>query len=336
MKFNQKHTLMALVTLTLIASGCTGGGEDPNDEAAGSNPIQATSFTASPNPAPNGNKVTFTLELANNGNIDAENVVGKLWNPPFGEGDRVWSDADNGGVSVSDRSFSFGTLQGQEEGVETFAKPKTLRLTAPTLDEGQSFPYNFKVEYAYKYSTNGETTITVMESDQYRESGGEKSRTVNIDHNSAPISLEGQLLSGNPIVYYDGDEPPKEPEFCVVVSNDGGGTVFSNPTGNNVWTPNGDDTGEYTYGNNKNMVDLTVESVGSTGVRDPDDQGSSYSSTASDTVELISGDEARKCFQLRVGSLANAGSQMEIGPININAEYGYAENTGTQVTVNSR
>ncbi len=346
MKFKQKHTLMALVTLTLIASGCTGGGggEGSDENAAGTNPIQATSFSASPNPAPNGNSVTFTLELSNNGNVDAENVVGKLWNPPFADGSgdtRTWRDGEEGSVEVADRSFDFGDLRGQEEGVETFAQPQTLTLTAPSLSEGQSFPYNFRAEYTYKYSTDGETTITVMDGDTYRESNSEKSQTVSISHNSAPITLEGQLLTGNPIVYYEGDSAPKTPKFCVVASNEGGGTVFSNPTGEDIYSPNGENTpGEYTYEDNENEVKLTVTSVGGTGVKDPEadsgDGDSSFGNTADATVELVSGEEARKCFELEVGSLANSGDQKEIGPINVNADYGYSENTATEVTVNSR
>lgn len=344
MKFKQKHTLMALVTLTLIASGCAGGGGGEGDEeAAGTNPIQATSFTASPNPAPNGNSVTFTLELSNNGNVEAENVVGKLWNPPFADesGDtRTWQDSDGGSVEVADRSFGFGNLRGQQEGVETFAQPQTLTLTAPSLSEGQSFPYNFRAEYTYKYRTEGDTTITVMDGDTYRETNSEKSQTVDISHNSAPISLEGQLLTGDPIVYYDGDSAPKTPKFCVVARNDGGGTVFSNPTGSNIYHENGDNAGEYTYEDNKDEVKITVTSVGGTGIKDPEaesgDDDSSYGSDADATVELISGDEVQKCFELEVGSLADGGSQREIGPINVRADYGYSENTATTVTVNSR
>lgn len=341
MNFTQKHVLMALITVTVIASGCASGGNgggDSNTDTPGTNPIQATNFVATPNPAPTGNTVTFTLELTNNGNIDAENVVGKLWNPPFAESDedlRTWRDANGNNVSVPDRSFNFGTLQGQEEGVETFAEPQTLRLTAPELNEGQSFPYNFRAKYSYKYSTGGETTITVMDSDQYRESGTEKSRTVDITHNSAPITLEGQLLSGNPIVYYEGDTAPKTPQFCIVVSNEGGGTVFSDPEGA-YQEGSGNQPGEYVLQDRENKVELSIESLGTTGVTDPEKQNTGYDNTASDTVELIGGEEVRKCFQLEVGSLANAGSQKEIGPININADYGYSENTGTKVTVDSR
>lgn len=333
MKFKQKHTLMALVTLTLIASGCTGGGGGGSDEeATGTNPIEATSFTASPNPAPNGNSVTFTLELANNGEVEAENVVGKLWNPPFADGSgdtRTWRDSDEGSVEVADRSFDFGNLRGQQEGVETFAQPQTLSLTAPSLSEGQSFPYNFRAEYTYKYRTEGDTTITVMDGDTYRETNSEKSQTVDISHNSAPITLEGQLLTGDPIVYYDGDEPPKTPKFCIVASNEGGGTVFSNPA-------DALNSGEYTYEENKDEVKITVTSVGGTEIKDPDDDNSEFGSEADSTVELISGDEVQKCFELEVGSLADGGSQKEIGPINVRADYGYSENTATEVTVNSR
>lgn len=342
MKFNQKHTLMALITVTLIASGCTGGGGGgEGEDASGTNPIQATSFTAAPNPAPNGNSVTFTLELTNTGDKDAENVVGKLYNPPFADSNtdsRTWRDSDEEKVEVHDRSFGFGSLQGQQEGVETFAEPQTLSLTAPTLNDGQSFDYNFKADYTYKYSTDGDTTITVMDSERYRETGGTGSKKVDISHNSAPISLEGQLLSGNPIVFYDDDDAQKTPQFCVVIDNVGGGTVFSNPTHEDVYHENGDNAPRYTYDlenkDFKNHVTLSVESVGGTDVKDPD--GGSYDSSAQDKVELIGGDQARKCFKLQVDELSASGGQKEIGPINVNAEYGYSENTGTSVKVNSR
>lgn len=325
---------MALVTVTLIASGCasTGGGGN-TEQDAGTNPIQVTEFTAFPNPAPSGNTVTFTLELTNNGEVTAENVVGKLWNPPFGEGTRVWSDSENGEVTVPDRSFDFGNLRGQQEGVETFAAPETLRLTAPSLDSGQSFPYNFHAKYYYKYATEGSTTITVMGNEQYRDSGASKSRAVQISHNGAPITLEGQLLSGNPIVFYEDDGDSKQAQFCVVVNNEGGGTVFNNPED----AYQGDGSEEYVLNNNnvdrRNKVSLTVESLGSTSVST--EEGGNGGSTASSVVELIGGDQVRECFYLDVQSVSSSG-QTEIGPINIRADYGYVEDTSTQVTVNGR
>lgn len=335
MKFDEKYVLTALIAVTLIASGCTtdGGGGGDEESETGSNPIQVTEFSAFPNPAPSGNKVTFTLELTNNGEVSAENVVGKLWNPPFGGGPRVWSDSSNEDVSVPDRSFSFGDLRGQQEGVETFASPETLRLTAPSLDPGQSFPYNFHAKYYYKYATEGSTTITVMGNEQYRESGADKSRAVQISHNSAPISLEGQLLSGNPIVFYEDDGSSKEVQFCVVVNNDGGGTVFNNPEE----AYQGDDSEEYVLQDNsvdrRNKVSLTVESLGSTSVST--EEGSEGSSSASSVVELIGGEQVRECFYLEAQSVSSSG-QTEIGPINVKADYGYAEDTSTQVTVNGR
>lgn len=324
---------MALVTVSLIASGCastTGGGN--TDQEAGTNPIQVTEFSAYPNdPAPAGNTVTFTLELANNGNVDATNVVAKLWNPPFAATDqdeRTWRDANGENVSVPDRSFDFETLQGQEEGVETFATPASLRLTAPSLDPGQSFPYNFHAKYYYNYSTRGSTTITAMGNEQYRESGASKSQRVSISHNSAPITLDGQLLAGNPIVFYNDDGPSKDVQFCVVVKNEGGGTVFSDPGG----ALQGEE--EYVIGDRKNMVELYVESLGTTEIK-AEEEGT-YDTDAEDTVELIGGDQVRKCFYMSVKSLANAGAQTEIGPINIRANYGYVEDTSTQVTVEGR
>jgi hypothetical protein len=335
MKFTEKYVLTALITVTLIASGCTtgGGGGGDDDTEVGTNPIQVTEFTAFPNPAPSGNTVTFTLELSNNGEVTAENVVGKLWNPPFGSGPRVWSDSGGGAVSVPDRSFSFGDLRGQEEGVETFASPETLRLTAPSLDSGQSFPYNFHAKYYYKYATEGSTTITVMGNEQYRDSGSEKSRAVQISHNGAPISLEGQLLSGNPVVFYEDDGPSKEVQFCVVVNNVGGGTVFKAPEE----AYQGEDSEEYVLQDgdtdHRNEISLTVESLGSTTVSTEED--GSGSSSASTTPELIGGDQVRECFFLEAQSVSSTG-QTEIGPINIKAEYGYVEDTSTQVTVNGR
>lgn len=340
MNFNDKYALMALVTFTLIASGCasTGGGGGKKEQSTGTNPIQVTEFSAFPNPAPSGNKVTFTLELTNNGEVTAENVVGKLWNPPFGSGDRVWSDSNDEGVSIPDRSFSFSDLKGQQEGVETFASPETLRLTAPKLDSGQSFPYNFHAKYYYKYATEGSTTITAMGNEKYRDSNSEKSRAVDISHNNAPISLEGQLLSGNPVVFYEDDGSSKVAQFCVVVNNEGGGTVFNNPED----AFQGSDAERYVLKNNnvdrRNKVTLTVESLGSTAVSTDEnafDGGNGGSSTASSVVELVGGDQVRECFYMNVQSVSSSG-QTEIGPINIRADYGYVEDTSTKVTVNGR
>ncbi|MFB6115333.1 MAG: hypothetical protein ABEK04_03495 [Candidatus Nanohalobium sp.] len=329
---------MALVVISLIASGCASGGntDSGGESTTGTNPIQVTKFNAFPNPAPANNQVTFTLELKNTGSVTATNVIAKLWNPPFASkstDDRTWRDASKGQILGDnqewERRFDFGELRGAQEGVETFAKPKTLRLTAPNLGSGQSFPYNFHAKYFYKYSTEGSTTITAMGNNQYRQSGASKSRSVQISHNSAPVTLEGQILSGNPVVFYDSDRSQghKDVQFCVVVKNQGGGTVLSRSASH--------ETRYVVSSATKNKVELTVEALGSTELKAKDGNQGTFATSKTVTVTLISGDQVRKCFTMRLEPLTTT-AQKEIGPINVKADYAYVEDTSTTVTVNGR
>lgn len=330
MNFNQKHALAALITVTLIASGCASGANQGEDEEASSAPISVNEFSSFPNPAPTESKVTFRLSLENTGSVDAENVLAKLWNPPFAEtnsDDRVWRDESGGGVTVPDRTFNFETLEATDEGLESFPEEKTLRLTSPNID--QEFPYNFFAKIYYQYRTEGSTTLTVTGGDAFREEGGSRSQTVDISHNDAPISLEGRLLSGNPIVYYpENDGAQKTVEFCVIVNNAGGGDVFlrdARSGGSNEYVVEDD---------SEDKLELSVQVLGNTGVSLPGQDN--FDNQATETVDLIGGDNSRQCFDLRVQSLADAGSQKEIGPINVVANYGYSKDVQRQVTVNPR
>lgn len=345
MKLTQSQALMALVAVTLIASGCTqpdpGGGEGGEESDVGSPtaPIQITEFSAYPNnPAPAGNTVTFTLELRNTGSISANNVMARLWNPPFaseGSDTRTWRNSDGGAIrdgdqSDGDRRMYFGELRGKQEGVEAFAQPENLQLTAPVLDDGQEFPYNFHAKIFYEYRTEGSTTVTAMDNEQYRETNGDKTRSVSISHNDAPITLSGVLLAGNPIVFYEDNNNAKTPEFCVVAKNSGPGQVFKR-TDKTPITQNGELQRYDLEGSDAaDKVKLKVTTPGTTKISK---NGNSYSNSVSKTVELVGGDKKRYCFNLRVQPTS---SQKTVGPINVQAKYGYVKDTSTKVTVAGR
>lgn len=329
MNINQNQALMVLISVVLVASGCANGGNsDGSDTASTTDPIQINEFSAFPDPAPAGNQVTFTLELENTGSIDAQNVVAKLWNPPFASDSsdtRTWRDSSGGGVSTQDRSISYGTLRGNRDGVESFANPQTLKLTAPSLSEDQEFPYNFHSQVFYQYRTEGTSTVTVMSNDEYRSSGAEKSQTVGISQNNAPIQLETQVLAGNPLVFYDSDGGSKEAQFCVVVNNEGSGQAFLQSA------YQGEGTERYVVNDqNENRVRLTVQDIGSANFELPNGGQTT-------TVELIGGDQVRQCYDMTITGLGSATEiQEEIGPISVTAEYGYVKDTSNTVRVEGR
>jgi len=327
MKFTQKQILIGIIATVLLASGCASQtqGQNSGDSGSATAPMQIQEFSAFPDPAPSDNQVTFRMELKNTGGADAEDVIAKLTNPPWAEDSsdtRTWRGDEGGGVrnDVGNRSFYFDTMEGQSDDVERFSRTETLSLTSPDLNEDQSFPYNFIAELSYKYKTTGSTSISVMDEETFRENNGERSNTVTIDHNDAPIHLEGQLQDGNPVVFYDSDEGSKTVDFCVVVSNEGEGTVFSRSAHQ--------DSRYVVDDQNKNKVQLRIESLGSTTIDGSD--------SVDVETELVGGDKKRECFEMEIDGLANSGSQKEIGPINIEASYGYQKSQSRTVTVEGR
>lgn len=337
MKLNQKHTLAALIAITLVASGCASGGGDTGEPGSATAPIAVTEFNAFPNPATPNQKVTFTLSLQNTGSGVAENVVATLSNPPFADSDtddRVWrsypdsGDAeDAGAVSESYRTFSFGNLESDTGG---FSSTETISFMSPNLGSNlDNFPYQFFADIYYQYETNGSTTITVMGSEEFRDSGQSASQAIPISHNAAPITLSGTIGTGNPVVYYPNqDGSSKEIEMCLTVSNDGPGSVFYGAQFSN---------GDYNINDDhRNKVRLTVQTLGNTYVKYQGDSSYNQETTESETVDLIEGESTRECFMLQATDLTSSLSQREIGPIQVQAEYGYQKSTQYTMNVEPR
>ncbi|MFB6180446.1 MAG: hypothetical protein ABEJ93_01075 [Candidatus Nanohalobium sp.] len=329
MNISQKHLVAVLLGAVLIGSGCTigGGGKTDSEKQSTTSPIQVQEFSAFPNPAPESNKVTFTLTMKNTGEVTAENVKAKLWNPPFAntaQDEATWRSENGGRVRQSDITYDFGKLQGTESGVDPFPKTEEIRLTAPNLREGDAWSYQFNAEIRYEYTTQGSTSLTAMNSETFQESSQERTTNIDIPTNSAPITLSGRIRTGNPIVFYQDENGPKNAVLCIDVKNKGSGTVYSPEasTGNSY---NLQDSYE-------NKLDLTVEVVGSTRVSA---EGNSFSKTAEKEVSLVDGDQARPCFTLEV-SPPTQGSQKTIGPISVTADYVYTKDSSTTVTVNGR
>lgn len=330
MNFEQKHALAALIVVTLVASGCASGGSSNGNKQSSTTPISINEFSAFPNPAPTNQKVTFTLALQNTGSGTARNVVAKLANPPFADSkqdDRVWRSyngdvASAGKVTESYRTFDFGDLEANQG---DFATSKTISMLSPNVPK--TFPYHFHAKIHYQYTTNGTTTITVMNSKKFQNSGQSRTNDISIDTNSAPISLNGYIDSGNPVVYYPGqDGSTKKFNFCVNVKNVGPGQVFHGASVSGS---------QYTIDDqDENKVKVKMISLGNTKIKK--EGGSNYGRSASNTVELVGGDKARQCFNMKITDLTSSMSQREIGPIQIQASYGYTKTTKNKVTVNPR
>jgi hypothetical protein len=319
---NYKQVL-ALVTVVVLASGCS---PDPETESStGASVISVENFEAIPNPATAGRTVNFNMELENSGDNDARNVVARLFGPaglsPDSTGPKTWRNSDEGRISETDRTMTFGNLRAAQENNPAIPKAQSVSLTAPRRDRDVSYTFYSKI--FYQYQTQATSDFSLVANERFQDEGMTQSETT-LDSGTGPIELD--IRGRTPIRFFrDGENPGRVREqVCVRVVNEGSGTPFINAKVSGEREYNVEDR-------DRNKVLLSIQDIGNVNFEpqgDPDRQNDRY------VVELVSGNEGFQCFDM------DAQVSPSTEEININteitAEYGYVKETETTVEVEGR
>ena len=297
-----KHIGILLI-LVIIASGC---GDNPEPEGATNNAISVNSFGPSSSPVRSGMTFRLDMEIENIGDAEATNTQAWLFGPAFlnDMGDEV-------------RTLEWGSLEKASD--TSFARSKGTSITAPEVDEGRESTYNIYSKIFFGYETTAETDIKVVSYDRFEEQGYSRGKA-SMESSSGPIKLgiQGQTPIRFDSSNSDGDNTGTiNRDLCITIDNVGGGTPFSG-TLNGV-PSNGDIPND-----RENKVALSVEEDSEKLNLEPQD---------SETVSLRKG---YLCYTLSTAD-EEALTQPETNlNLEVKADYNYAKETSTSVTVEGR
>jgi len=326
MSIAENKTVLVLLFVTLIVSGCTGGGNE--EETASTAALQVNEFSVFPNPVPGDQNTRFRMQVENVGDHDAEDVEAYLFNPPFADAsgdDNSWRNGDGDGVSEDDRTLEFSNMEAPGETPST-PSTQTVTFTSPDVDQGRNNDYTMRAQLFYKYGTDASTEVRVMGDDAYRDAGSPQG-TATVQNNNGPVQME--VRTPTPIPIYDTGEDTVEKELCVVVRNQGNGVPFADEDGDAF---DGGDYDRDKVSDSTNNVKLSIENVGRLAFRTGDD-GDYSEDVSSQTVEIIGG-RATPCWDMQIDT---GGSSLDTTvPLTIESTYFYRQESATTVTVQGR
>ena len=314
MQISKNKTVLALLFLAVIVSGCTGGNQE---EESTTTSVDVMEFSAFPNPTPAGQNTRFRMQLQNNGEADAQNAYARLYNPPFGTGSQTWSTTSGNEPSVADRTLEFGTLRAAGEQTPAVPKTDTVNLEAPDLEQGRDVDYTFKSYMMFNYSTTATAEIRIMGEDAYREAGS-PSGTASLENSAGPVQME--IRTPTPITVYDTSSLPIEKQLCIIVRNQGSGTPFA------PYNPSEDSVEGYNVSKVQERTDnLTIQ------IQDVGDVTFAPNDGSNKKQVQILGGKGVACYDMEI---ANAGGTLEqTVPIRIDAVYGYRKSSRANVMV---
>jgi hypothetical protein len=311
MKNAKNKTVLGLMILAAIVSGCTGGGGTEEDE--GSSSVTVDEFSAFPNPVPGGQNVQFRLTLVNDGGTDASNVYARLFNPPFGGGSQAFS-ATSGSVSPDYRTLAFENLNTGTDQTPAVPQTRQVDFSSPNLGPDREVGYSFKSYIAYNYSTTGTAEVQIMGEDKYRDEGSPQN-SAGLENSRAPIQME--IRTPTPIPIYDDSSSSVEKQFCAIVRNQGSGVPFR-PSDLPTGTSESDFNLTEIQGS-ENIVNITVRDIGDVRFNSTDEGNNTRS------IEIFNG-KGVGCFDMIIPT--DTATLQRTLPVRIDANYGYRK-TGT-------
>ncbi|MFB6145744.1 MAG: hypothetical protein ABEJ99_04550 [Candidatus Nanohaloarchaea archaeon] len=311
----ENRKALIFISLVIIASGCTGGG---NTTKTSSSSISVLNFSAFPQSVYSNQQERLTLEVKNTGDRDAKNVAARLFNVPF-TGENKWD------INQGSTTEYLGTMKAAEPDNNLPARSHTISwsMEAPGLQDGVSIPYNFMSRIFYKYSTLGKSEITLMSQDRFRESG--KVGRPTLDNSAGPIQM--QIRTEEPIVFYP-SESDRTTEMCVIVKNTGSGTAFLH---SDAYKPDAERKYDV-KSDNLNKIKLKVFNQGRISFEAIDQQNSDLPDNVG-VVDLIRGGSGIQCFKIHANNWETTSGPQETIPITMTATYGYYKDTSTSVMV---
>ena len=303
--------LMVLIGAVLITSGCMNG----ESGEASSEALAVNEFSTSPNPAPADQNTNMQMQLENVGDATAEDVNVYIFGPAIDDDDRTWT-AEEGQI------MQFGDLGEAQENQPAIPQQETLTLKSPNIAEGRNLPYDFNSQIYYGYGTTASTTIELMSQERYQETGATQSSTT-AQNSDGPIHID--IQGSTPIVFQPDSEGVREEELCIIVNNVATGSAFDYDD-----LPVLDSNSEY----DEDIVTVEIEDVGGVEFQadneDEDERDTNIGVEAD--IELI-GNEGFHCYTMEASSGQNLEQTVNI---ELEAEYGYIEETSTSITVEGR
>jgi hypothetical protein len=319
MNLAKNKMIVAVIFLALIASGCTGGGSQEEDQ--GSQSVTVSTFSPFPNPAPSAQNVQFRMELINDGEEDAENVYARLYNPPFGDsGSQVWK-ATSGSMGEAYRTLGFGTLRAAGDQTPAVPKTRQVNFEAPDLGQDRNVDYTFNSYIMFDYATTGTAEVQIMGEDTYREEGSPQG-SAGLENSRAPIQME--IRTPTPIPIYETTEDSVTKQFCVIARNQGSGVPFH---------PSVDPSGDSGYDvsdvqENKDKFQIEIQDVGDVTFDVSEDNEQNYQN-----VTILDG-KGVACFDMTISD--TSGTLQQTVPIRVDADYGYRKQSNANVLVEGR
>jgi len=305
MKNKSKRLGLILIALTVIIAGCTNGNGEEDVDGDG---VRITSFDSDSTSIVEGQSTNLQLRTINEGDVDAENVVVRLFNLPMGDSDSVWQVTQGDDVTT----HQGGTLRAGDDDIPAEEGETTWTLDAPEIGS-QDRDYSAHTRLYYMYSTEANSDLELVEDDEW---DGVQTDT-GTSNTAGPIEIEVQ--SRSPIRYFD--EEPEE-SLCLDIRNEGDGTPL-NPDalvqedGNDRW-----ETDDY-----EDEVEVTIDD--STGVEFESQTGEDGNTVTASLTQ----DRDRQCFDM---DLPGDISIRQDVPLSITADYGYAIDDSTTLSVESR
>ena len=320
MKNVKNKTVLGLMILAAVVSGCTGGGETEEDE--GSSSVTVDEFSAFPNPVPAEQNVQFRLTLVNDGGRDASNVYAKLFNPPFGDSDNEFSTSSGGKVESEDRVLEYEELQIGTD--QTPAVPQTDQadFQSPSLSANRDVSYSFKSYIAFNYSTVGTADIEIMGEEKYRDEGSPQT-SAGLENSRAPVQME--IRTPTPVPIYDDSGSEVTKQLCVIVRNQGSGVPFE-PSA----VPTGTGDSEFnltTIQGAENSVNITLNDIGDVEFSSTDGSGNTRK------IEIHDG-KGVGCYDMDIDTTGT--TLQKTLPVRIDANYGYRKISTANVRVEGR
>ncbi|MFO7794145.1 MAG: hypothetical protein R6V35_04185 [Candidatus Nanohaloarchaea archaeon] len=312
----EKNTklLMVLVSAVLITSGCMEGGESEASTEA----VSISDFSITPNPSPGGQQATLQMQVENAGDAVATDVRANLFGPTIGDGTRTWS-------ALEGTKMEFNDLQPATDNQPAIPQQASLTMETPELEQGRDLPYDFNSQIFYGYETTASTSLQVMSQERYQETGASQEQT-SVSNSNGPIQLSVQGTT--PIVFQPDTGGERTSDLCITVTNSGSGLPF-NPGA--LPTEDSSDIDD----DDENNVELEIENVGNIVFTAEEDGEVETEDGVATSVDII-GNEGFHCFTMTAAGLGDITTLEQTANIEIDADYGYREETATSVTVEGR